>query len=207
MLSGLNKPGPRGYTRLSERDIGPEDRQLIIRVQGGERAAFDELVRRYRQSVYRASFALVGNVEDAMDATQDAFIRAFRAIGRFDSQKPFFPWIYKIVRNLSLSCLQKRKRGGFPISLDQAEPDGPPLEVADRGPGPREECSRQELEVLLSEALESLGPEDREIIVLRDLRNYSYKDIAALLEIPIGTVMSRLYYARDRLRKKMEKYL
>lgn len=192
---------------MSEPRVEPDDRQLIGLAQGGEQAAFEELVRRYRQPAYRAAFALVGNVEDAMDVTQEAFIRAFRAIGRFELGRPFFPWMYRIVRNLGLSYLKQRRQSGFTVSLDESKPNGRLLEVAGEGPSPREEYSQGELERHLSEALDSLKPEDREIVVLRDVQGHAYKEIAALLEIPIGTVMSRLYYARDRLRKKMEPFL
>ena len=142
-----------------------------------------------------------------MDVTQEAFMRAYRALGRFELGRPFFPWFYRIVRNLALSCLKQRGRGGFMLSLDQPGADERPLEVADPGLTPREEFSQQELERHLRAALESLKAEDREIVVLRDIQGCSYREIALLLEIPIGTVMSRLYYARDRLRKRMAPFL
>lgn len=192
---------------MSPSESKVEDRALIIRAQQGEKQAFDQIFQRYQRMVYRAAFGLVGNVEEAMDVTQEAFMRAYRAIQRFEPERPFFPWIYKIVRNLAYSSLGKRSRKGFAVSLDTGNEDSRPLEIPDPSQSPREEYSQKELETHLAQALEELKAEDREIIVLRDLQNHSYKEIAQMLDIPMGTVMSRLYYGRERLRIKMEKYL
>ena len=192
---------------MSQPSAEVEDRELVVLAQQGDREAFDQLVKRYQKQVYRAAYALVGNIEDAMDVTQEAFLRAYRAIDRFKPEMPLFPWLYRIARNQGLSSLKRRRRRGFSLSLDHTEEDERPVEVADTCQDPRKESVENELETHLAEALDTLKPEDREILLLRVVQQYSYQHIADLLDIPIGTVMSRLYYARSRLKTKMEKYL
>jgi RNA polymerase sigma-70 factor (ECF subfamily) len=184
-----------------------EERQLIQSAQDGDRQAFCRLFQLYRRPVFRSLLPLVGNREDAMDITQDAFVRAHRAIRRFDTERPFFPWIYRIARNLGITLLKKRQASENSIRLDDHEPGESPFEIADEGADPRRESSDRQLEQLLLETLNTLNAQDREILVLRDLEERSYREIAEALDIPQGTVMSRLYYARERLRKKMEAYL
>ncbi len=185
-----------------------DERSLIVRAQQGEREAFNRLVKHFQKRIYRAVFALVGNAEDAMDVTQETFLRAYHALKRFEPGRPFYPWIYKIARNLGLSTLSRKHRAGFALSLESPDSeDERPMQVADSSQDPREEAYGEELQKQLSEALESLKPEDREILFLKDFSQHSYQEIAEIVDIPIGTVMSRLYYARERLRQRMEKYL
>lgn len=196
-----------GVTGVLEPSDQLEERQFIIRAQSGDQSAFEWLVHRYQDRLYRSAYSLVGNIEDAMDITQEAFIRAHRALYKFDCSRPFFPWIYKIMRNVGLTCLKKRKTTAFAISLDAPREEIPHVEVPDSNSSPRDLQEDEETMSALMAALESLPPEDREIVILRDLQDYPYKEIAVLLDIPIGTVMSRLYYARERLRKKMIRFL
>ncbi len=189
---------------------GPEPREVewIVRAKRGEKEAFTCIARRYHRPVYGVIYSLVGNAEDAMDLTQDTFFRAFRNLDRFETGRPFQPWIYRIARNLALSFLEKRNRQGFSLSLDTPpEPDARPVEIPGADPSPRDLVDEKDLEAQLQEALDTLTDADREIIVLKDVQDCSYQEIATLLDVPIGTVMSRLYYARDRLRKKLKKYL
>lgn len=185
-----------------------DERSLIVRAQQGECDAFNRLVKHFQKRIYRAVFPLMGNAEDAMDVTQETFLRAYHALKRFEPGRPFYPWIYRIARNLGLSALSKKHRAGFTLSLETpVTEDEQPIQLADSDQNPREEAYQAEIQKRLAEALESLKPEDREILFLKDFNQHSYQEIAEIVDIPIGTVMSRLYYARERLRQKMEQYL
>jgi len=181
------------------KSAGNIDDALILRVQGGEKDAYGELVRIYMQPAYYSALAIMGSHDEAMDCSQQAFIRAWQAIRKFEAGRSFFTWYYRILRNLCLNRLRDRAAHARPFSemtplFDVAATDDDPAQATDL--------------VLLRErvraGLERLRPEEREIIVLRDFDGYSYAEIADLLEIPHGTVMSRLYYARKHLKDMLE---
>lgn len=174
------------------------DQQLIARCQRGDRGAFEPLFRRYRDQAYGYALGLVGSPDDALDLTQEAFVRAYKALKRFRPDAPFEPWFFRILRNLCLNALRRRKTwqmvpwetvGDFQASQAEA---------------PSASIERTEIQEAVWLALSELGSEQREIIVLKDFQDRSYKDIAEILDIPIGTVMSRLYYARQALKVKLD---
>ena len=174
------------------------DDALIRRIQAGEKDAYGELVRAYMQPAYYSALALVGTHDEAMDCSQQAFIRAWSSIRKFQAGRSFFTWYYRILRNLCLNRLRDRAAQARPFS------ELSPLFDVAAEDDPAQETDRVLLRERVREALARLRPEDREIIVLRDLDGYSYADIADLLEIPQGTVMSRLYYARKHLKDMLE---
>lgn len=177
---------------MSETD---DSEAWVRRCQDGDRTAFEPLVRQYRRQAYAAALGLVKRPEDALDVTQEAFIRAYRAIGDFDAGRPFYPWLKTIIRNTALSWLSKRRPTTNAEGLDQQPWTVTPDMLASR----REEIER------LRRALNRLGERDREILYLKHYEQLKYKEIAQALDIPIGTVMSRLYAARVRLRGLFEK--
>ena len=169
---------------------------LMRRARDGDRGAFGELVRRHMRAAYYVALGLVGSHEDALDLSQDAFVRAFRARRRLDPARPFFPWLYQIVRRLCFNFLRdtrtRRTRMQEAGSWLTGETTGR-TEPTDR------RAERDELRRRLEEALATLSPAHREILVLREFRQLRYREIAELLQIPEGTVMSRLYSARRAL--------
>ena len=175
------------------------DEALIRRVQAGEKDAYGELVRTYQQPAYYSALALLGSHDEAMDCSQQAFIRAWQAIRRFDAGRSFFTWYYRILRNLCLNRLRDRAAQARPFSAMT-----PLFDVASTDDDPAQDTDRALLRDRVRTALEALRSEEREIIVLRDFDGYSYAEIADLLEIPHGTVMSRLYYARKHLKDMLE---
>jgi len=184
--------------------IPPEDEASAIeRCQRGDRQAFELIVQKYMKPAYYLALSYVGRPEEALDLSQDAFVNAFRHIRRFDPSKSFFPWFYSILKNLCLNHLN-RKRRRREESLDRlVEEEGPsyiPVESTD----PEKQLLSKDLRLMLGKALRRLRPADREIIILQHLQDYSYREIAALLGIPMGTVMSRLYNARRALRRELE---
>ena len=174
------------------------DQELIARCQGGDRQAFEPLFVRYRNAAYHFALGLVGSPDEAMDVTQEAFVRAYQAIGRFRPGAPFEPWFYRILRNLCLNALRRRKTWQTVTWDAVGEIRGDGAESASAA------VERREIQELVWIALSELPPEQREIIVLKDFQDRSYKEIAGILDCPVGTVMSRLYYARQALKAKLD---
>ncbi len=163
-----------------------EDTEAIRRCQNGERDAFDNLVLRYQAEAIGHATAILGNAEDAREAVQEAFLDAFCALARFDLARRFYPWFYALLRNRCFRLIRVRRNCTF-VDLDMivlAETAGVSIEET----------------IALDLALRQLSPEDREIVTLRHLDGLSYQELAEWLVIPAGTVMSRLFYARRRLK-------
>ena len=185
---------------MMEQSIDNEPEVLAAAVRG-DRKAFGQLVRAYQRRAYAAAYSLVGNRDDALELSQDAFVKAYKAMKRFDVSMPFYPWLHRIVRNTSLNHLKKKKRRGE-SSLDQMMESG--FDAHDPGHAPDDSASRVELLRHIQRAMDELAPEQQEILRLRHFMELSYGEIAASLEIPQGTVMSRLHGARKKLRTIME---
>jgi RNA polymerase sigma-70 factor, ECF subfamily len=167
-----------------------DDAAAIQTCRRGDRQAFRHLVEKYQAQAIGHAIGILGNREDALDAVQDAFIDAFQALKRFDVSRSFYPWFYVLLRNrcykLSASRLRHKTE-----SLEQAEI----LE-------PTETMSYENV-LLLERGLRQLDPEDREIITLKHLDGLSYEELSERLGIPAGTIMSRLFHARSRLRQHL----
>ena len=165
-----------------------DDLEAINRCKSGDREAFRYLVERYQAQAIAHAISILGKREDALDVVQEAFLDAFHFLDRFDIERRFYPWFYTILRNRCYKLAESRRRSEI-TSLDD-------LEILAPSTGLSPEDSIQ-----LEMALLQLSPEDREFITLKHLDGLSYEEIAERLEIPQGTVMSRLYYARKRLRE------
>ena len=176
------------------------DRELIESSKNGDKKAFENLVKRYWKKAYFSALAFVRSPEDAMDLSQEAFIKTYRAISSFDTTRDFFPWFYTILKNL---CLNHCRRSSKTVmrSVDEMLEKG--LDFKDPDHGPDRALETKETRRALWKALLSLDEEQREIIFLREFRELSYAEIAHLLGCPMGTVMSRLYYARKALRSRL----
>ncbi|HOD66390.1 MAG TPA: RNA polymerase sigma factor [candidate division Zixibacteria bacterium] len=174
------------------------DTTLISACVAGDKKAFGQLVERHKKQAYLWALGLVGNKDDAYDISQEAFLRAYRSLDRFDRTRPFAPWFYAIVANLSRSWLRRRAlQNRRSVDLDDVS------YLLTTESTPEQEYARKALVGQLRAALMRLPYNDREIIVLQHFRNMSYDEIAELLGIPRGTVMSRLYYARKKLATEM----
>lgn len=178
-----------------------EATQLMTAARMGSADAFETLFQKVRGSAFHAARSLVGSHEDAQDLTQEAFIKAYKARESYDPAQPFLPWFHRILRNTCFSFLRKKGRLRE-RSIHRTDESGEDAswDIVDEGaPNPSEGAERKESAHAFTTALEKLKPRDREIIVLRHYQDLSYKDIAAALSIPEGTVMSRLFHARKRL--------
>ncbi len=178
-----------------------DDTAVIELAQRGDRAAFGELVRRYQKRAYAVAYGLVGNREDALELAQESFAKAYKAMGRFDTAMPFYPWLYRILKNTCLNHIHRRRRRGE-TSLDGMMEDG--HDVPAGGDGPETHAHRSELRWRISEALLRVNDAHREILTLRHIEELSYAEIAEVLDVPKGTVMSRLHAARRSLREALQ---
>ncbi len=181
--------------------MGPEvERELIQKCKAGDSRFYEPLVRAYERPGLRLALGMLGNPEDARDALQNAFVKAFEAIARFDLRRPFGPWFFQILRNQCRDQLRSRKARFRLEALDERLE----LRPADPETGPERRRERAQAREVLWEALEKIGEEHREILILKELQGFRYGEIAAILEIPEGTVASRLYHARRTLKEALE---
>jgi RNA polymerase sigma-70 factor, ECF subfamily len=181
--------------------------QLMRATKAGDRRAFDALVSQLRARAFHVAYGLVASRDDAMDLTQEAFLKIYRARASFDECQPFLPWFHRILKNTCISFLRKR-RGLKPISLDQeSDSDIPALDPPSDAPPVGTELVQNEVQRGFRSALAQLSPADREVLALRHFEDLSYTAIAAALGVPEGTVMSRLFHARRRLRERLRPLL
>ena len=166
------------------------DRALVRKHLNGERAAGDELVSRYHRSVFNVALRMLGNVQDAEDVTQTTFGNAFEALDSYDPKYRFFSWIYRMTVNESLNTLKRRRNV---VSLDGS------FDVA----ASETSHSAAEAEEKVGKALLELKPDDRAVVVLRHFVSFSYEEISDVLGVPVKTVKSRLFTARERLRQSL----
>ncbi len=186
-----------------------EATRLMIAVKRGDAAAFDELVTSLRGMSFHVARSLVGSREDAMELSQEAFFKVYRARETFQEGEPFLPWFHRILRNTCFSFLRDRGRARE-VSVSarrEGEDDEADWELVDDEPGPDTGLEVSERASEFWKAFRSLSPRDREIIALRHFKELSYRDIARHLGIPEGTVMSRLFHARRRLREGLSSEL
>jgi len=174
-------------------DREPSEAEIIERVQSGDKEAYYIIVTLYMQRAYYIALGFVHNPQDALDISQEAFIKAFRKIKKFDSNRPFFPWFYQLMKNLCLDYLKGRQR------RKEVPLDGVRILKTER--------DDREMKEVLWKGIEALPLEQKEVIILRYFQQYSYQEMADILEKPIGTVMSSLYNAKLRLKKIIRKYL
>jgi RNA polymerase sigma-70 factor (ECF subfamily) len=173
---------------------------LLAKARGGNLFAFEEIVKRYQRRVYAVARRIVGRHDVADDVAQEAFLRAYRALDRFDLERPFGPWICRIAANLAINEVRS------PEAREEALPEGHG-ETPSRAADPLEGVLEVEAREVLGAALERLPAEQRAVFVLRSQEELSYREIAEALGISEGTVMSRLFRARQRLREALKPYL
>ena len=182
----------------------PGERELVQQAKAGDRAAFAGLVSAYEGKIYNLALRYLGSREDAMDASQEVFLRVFRFLPGFQEESGFSTWIYRIGVNVCKDMLPRRlKRAEQPLEVPDEEDEGRPVDVPDLRYDPERIMEGVELRQALSDAILALPEQQREIIILRDIRGLSYEEIALALALEAGTVKSRLFRARENLRKKL----
>jgi len=183
----------------------------VAQVQAGDVAAFDELILKYRQRLFAVIYNLTSNREDAADLVQDSFIKAFQSINSFSGKASFFTWLYRIAINSALSHLRKNRLRTF-FSLEQIDPeDRPAAEVlaalTDDSGGAEKEALAHELQEKLNEAMQKLSIKHRTVITLFEIDGLTHHEIAEVMGCSVGTVRSRLHYAKQLLQSELQPYL
>ena len=202
------EPGAGGAAESASQQQ-PDEAVLVERARKGELAAYDDLVRRYQERIYATVYHMTANHEDANDLAQEAFIKAFQALKTFKGGSSFYTWVYRIAVNKTINFLKQRKNRNQ-MSLDDldlnAEHD-PDLVALISEKTPRREINIKELQEKLNAAMLKLSDAHRLVVTLHDVQGLSHEEIAKIMECNIGTVRSRLFYARQQLQAYLSDYL
>lgn len=185
------------------------DRNIVQRVQAGEVAAFDGLILKYRERVFGVIYNMTSNREDAADLTQDAFIKAFQSIHRFQAQSSFFTWLYRIAVNSALTHLRKAKLRTF-FSFEKITDEDKTAELVNQmtdKKGADRDLFIRELQEKLNEAMMKLSIKHRTVVTLFEIEGSSHEEIAEIMNCSVGTVRSRLHYAKQLLQAELQRYI
>src|SRR5215470_1404042 len=185
----------------NERPVDTDDQALVERCRNGDVAAFEPLVEKYRERVWRLAFNYLRDREEAWDVAQDAFIRAWQALPSFRGQSAFYTWLFRIVINVATDRARQRSARGRAFGTEAVPEEDWDRVLVEPGGGPDTAAARAEQRARIRRGLDALPEHHRAIIMLSDLEGLSYREIAEVLDIPMGTVMSRLHNARKRLRE------
>ena len=213
MIDPTSGKAPEGSSEPSS-DVAPkqalsEEMQLVVRAKQGDMAAYDDLVRRYQERIYATIYHMTSNHEDANDLAQEAFIKAYQALKSFKGGSSFYTWVYRIAVNKTINFLKQRKNR-MQISLNDldfnAEHD-PDLVALISDKTPRRDVGLAELQEKLNGAMQKLSHDHRLVVTLHDVQDLSHEEIATIMDCNIGTVRSRLFYARQQLQAYLSDYL
>ncbi len=187
----------------------PDELAMVERARKGDLAAYDALVRRYQERIYATLYNMTSNHEDANDLAQEAFIKAFQALKSFKGGSSFYTWIYRIAVNRTINFLKQRKsRGHLSLNdLDFNAENDPDLVALVSEKTPRREIQLSELQEKLNAAMQKLSEDHRLVITLHDIQGLSHEQIGEIMKCNIGTVRSRLFYARQQMQSYLSDYL
>jgi RNA polymerase sigma-70 factor (ECF subfamily) len=206
-LPSVNTP-PSAASNTKEARIreAEEDRVFIARAQAGDTAAFRRLVERHQRRAFAIALSLVRDENDARELVQDAFLRVHKSLATFKGSSSFFTWLYRIITNLSIDLIRKPGRQTAELDLGRAEIDESedfPLLARVDGADPADVVRRKEIAARLQTALEALPSYHRSVIVMREIEGLSYEEMAEAMGVSKGTIMSRLFHARQKLQKAL----
>jgi RNA polymerase sigma-70 factor, ECF subfamily len=180
----------------------PDDVELVKRCQAGDSSAFNDLITRYRSKVFTMIYGMVQNEQDAWDLAQEGFLKAWKSIHRFKGESSFYTWLYRIMTNVTIDSLRRKGIRGEAEFDDRIAPVN--VEPGSRttpssSPLPNKKLEYREIRERINEAIAKLSPEHRAVIVMKEIEDLQYSEIAEILSCSLGTVMSRLFYARKKL--------
>jgi RNA polymerase sigma-70 factor (ECF subfamily) len=211
MAEPASRKAPKGTSAPAGASptVPTEELVLVKRARQGDLGAYDELVRRYQERIYATIYHMTSNHEDANDLAQEAFIKAYHALKTFKGGSSFYTWVYRIAVNKTINYLKQRKNKAQ-LSLDDidfnAEHD-PDLVALISEKTPRREVNLSELQEKLNAAMQKLSEPHRLVVTLHDVQGLSHEEIAKIMDCNIGTVRSRLFYARQQLQAYLSDYL
>lgn len=192
----------------AEEELVP-DADLVLSAQEGDVHAFDELVERYHGKIYGLTYNMTSNREDAEDLTQEIFVKAFEALPRFKGKSSFYTWLYRIAVNKTINYRKKRNRKRA-LSLDQFDQeiklDDVYHDLTAKG-SPLRHISLSELQIKLNEALQNLSEKHRTVVVMHDMQGIPHEEIAKVVGASVGTVRSRLFYARRQMQSELSEFM
>lgn len=195
--------------KLESKARAAEDLILVNRAKEEDSAAYDELIRRYQERIYATLYHMTSNHEDANDLTQETFIKAYRALKSFKGDSSFYTWIYRIAVNKTINFLKSRKNRSH-MSLNDVDfnaENDPDLVALVSDKTPRRDLNLSELQEKLNEAMQKLSEVHRMVVTLHDVQGLSHDEIAKIIGCNVGTVRSRLFYARQQLQGTLADYL
>ena len=177
------------------------DAEYVQKLQRGQTDAFEELIRRHEKTIFNLVFRMLGDYDEAAETAQEVFLSAYRAIGQFRGDSNFSTWLYRIALNHATTRRKSMNtRNQRHVPLESTEP------MSDPQPGPAESMEKKEIRETVQRALNSLSDDDASVILLRDLQDVPYEEVARVLDVPVGTVKSRLHRARQALKSELASY-
>ncbi len=189
---------------------GDSDLEIVQKVQAGDTDAFEVLIKRHEKMVFNLLYRWSGNFDDTVEVSQEVFLSAFRSIRRFRAESSFSTWLYRIAVNQAknrLKAVSDSRRRTIPLEIADPDGDGGPIsDISDPGLDPGQEAEAQEIHDRVHRELNHLDPDDRLLILLRDLQDVPYEEMTKILGVPLGTVKSRLHRARQALKTRLEPY-
>lgn len=205
----MSDPASAKAAEALARPTPADEETLVRRARRGDLGAYDELVRRFQERIYATLYHMTANHEDANDLAQEAFIKAFQAIKTFKGGSSFYTWVYRIAVNKTINFLKQRKnRAQMSLNdLDFNAEHDPDLVALISEKTPRREASLAELQEKLNAAMQKLSEPHRLAVTLHDVQGLSHEEIADIMECNVGTVRSRLFYARQQLQAELSDYL
>lgn len=208
-VRSLNKTEPSGNLFLKKQSNqseevvsdGMSDAECVQRIHKGETAAFEVLVRRHQKTIFNLLYRMLGDYDEAAEISQEAFLSAYRSIGQFRGDANFSTWLYRIALNHASTrrrSLAKWQQRTVPIETTES--------ISERDVDPAENVEQKEIQEQVQKALNGLEPDDAAIILLKDLQDVPYEEVARVLAVPVGTVKSRLHRARRALKARLAPY-
>ncbi len=202
----MNSARRNASNRAERRREAEEDRVLVEKAQKGDKAAFRELVERHQRRAFAIAIGLVRDENDAREIVQEAFLRVYRSVDRFQGGSSFFTWLYRIVTNLAIDLMRKparREAELFDNPTVAEDADAFPFVSRIDGADPLDVVRRGEIAERIQEALDALPPYHRSVILMREIEGMSYQEMAEAMEVSKGTIMSRLFHARQKLQRAL----
>jgi RNA polymerase sigma-70 factor, ECF subfamily len=193
---------------MQEDPVERSDRELVRESRRGDKEAFRELVERYQRKILSVALGMVQNRDDALELTQETFVKAYENLGKFKGESSFYTWLYRIVVNLTIDARRRGRRRPTVAIEDMPGGEDLPASITDRDlADPYQQVRASEIGARVTEAINELTPDHKAVILLREVEGLSYEDISRVMQCSKGTVMSRLHYARKKLQVKLRDLL